>query len=258
MRAQDYTRDLAAHGRYHFSTEEAVDAIGGNAQAVRAQLLRLREKGLVAQPVRGFHVIVPPEYQSLGCLPAEQFLDPLLKGEPYYIALLSAAERHGAAHQRPQATQVILSRNRPRIECGGVHVDFIARKDLDRMPVVVLNTPRGTVRYATPEVTALELVGYPGHAGGMNNVATVISELAEDLSPEKLIEVARLSPVSWSQRLGYLLELAGQSELVKELSAYVHESARSFTPLRRAAGMANGKRIQDWKLIVNVNVEADA
>ena len=25
-------------------------------------------------------------------------------GEPYYVCLLSAAERHGAAHQRPQAT----------------------------------------------------------------------------------------------------------------------------------------------------------
>lgn len=31
----------------------------------------------------------------------------------------------------------------------------------EQMPMVEFNTPRGFVLYATPEVTALELVGYP-------------------------------------------------------------------------------------------------
>ena len=104
---------------------------------------------------------------------------------------------------------------------------------------------------------ALELVGYPGHAGGMNNVATVLSELAEELTTDKLIEAARLSPVSWSQRLGYLLDLVGQSDLAKALAVFIQEHAKSFTPLRRAAEVANGKRNRDWKLIVNVEVETD-
>jgi hypothetical protein len=53
---------------------------------VRAQLRRLKEQGLIAEPVRGFLVIVPPEYRHLGCLPAEQFVPQLMAiaAEPYW------------------------------------------------------------------------------------------------------------------------------------------------------------------------------
>ena len=142
-----------------------------------------------------------------------------LANEPYYLALLTAAQRHGAAHQRPQVVQVMVRKNREAIECGKVRVEFIARGDLDKMPVAEVNTPRGVVRLSTPEVTALELVGYPKHSGGLSNVATVLTELAEEIDSENLVAVARLSPVSWSQRLGYLLELVGQDTLAEALKA---------------------------------------
>ena len=259
MRASEYIRDLATNGTYHFTTADAIQAIEGNPPAVRAQLRRLKQQGLVAEPVRSFHVIVPPEHGRLGCLPAEHFVDQLMQvwKEPYYVCLLSAAERHGAAHQRPQATQVMLRKNRPTIECGMVRVEFIARGDLDKMPVTKVNTPRGVLRYSTPEVTALELVGYPGHAGGLDNVATVLAELSEEMGADKLLEAAKLCPVSWSQRLGHLLELVGQEDLAQALGPFVLENARSYTPLRRAANIAGGKRSPRWKLIVNVEVEPD-
>jgi len=259
MRAIEYIRDLAASGSYGFTTADAVKAIGSSIPAVRAQLRRLKQQALIAEPVRSFHVIVPPEYRSLRCLPAEHFIDQLMQAweEPYYVCLLSAAERHGAAHQRPQATQVMLRKNRQPIECGKVYVEFIARGDLDRMPVTKVNTPRGVLRYSTPEVTALELVGYPSHVGGLNNVATVLSELSEEMSADKLVEAGRICPVSWSQRLGYLLELVGQEDLARALGPFVSESSRSYTPLRRAADTAGGKRNPRWKLIVNIEVEQD-
>jgi len=263
MGAREYIRDLAANGIHHFTTTDAARALKGNLPAVRAQLRRLKQQQLIAEPVRSFHVVVAPEHQRLGCPPAEQFIDQLMQfwSEPYYVCLLSAAERHGAAHQRPQATQVMVRKNRQGIECGLVRVEFVARGDLEQIPVTKLNTPRGVVRYSSAEVTALELVGYPGHAGGLSNVATVLSELSEDLSEElsadKLLEAARLCPVSWSQRLGYLLELVGQQDLADVLAPFVKENAHSHTPLRRAAAIAGGKRSSRWKLIVNVEVEPD-
>ncbi|MFQ5890849.1 MAG: hypothetical protein ACE5JR_12455, partial [Gemmatimonadota bacterium] len=78
MRARDYIRDLAANGRYHFTTQEAIATVEGEPASVRAQLRRLKEQGLIAEPVRSFHVIVPPEYKRLGCLPAEQFIPQLM------------------------------------------------------------------------------------------------------------------------------------------------------------------------------------
>lgn len=94
-------------------------------------------------------------------------------------------------------------------------------------------------------------------AGGLDNAATVLSELAEEMVSDKLLKAARLSPVSWSQRLGYLLEVVGQGELAHALRPFVGEHARSYTPLRRATGIAGAKRITSWKLIVNVEVEPD-
>ena len=259
MRASEYIRELASNGCYHFTTADAIRAVEGNPPAVRAQLLRLKQQGLIAQPVRSFHVIIPPEYKRLGCLPAEHFIDQLMQvwGEPYYLCLLSAAERHGAAHQRPQATQVMARKNRQAITCGQVRIEFIARGDIDKMPVTRLNTPRGVLRYSTPEGTALELVGYPNRAGGLDNVATVLSDLSEEMAAETLLESVRLCPVSWSQRLGYLLELVGREELAQSLAPFVLENARSYTPLRRAATIAGGTRIPRWKVIVNVDVEPD-
>ena len=259
MFARDYVADLAARGRHHFTTDEAVRAIGSPRSSVRAQLRRLKVRGVVAEPVRGFNMIVPAKHRSRGCLPAEQFIPQLmdLAGEPYYFALLSAAERYGAAHQRPQVVQVMVRKNRAAIECGQVHVEFVARHDLERVFVREFNTPRGVARYSTPEVAALELVGYPNHAGGIANVAAVLPDLAEEMEADALSQAARLSPVSWSQRLGYLLERFVESDLAEALVPFVEKHARSYTPLRRAAPTSGAGRDAAWKLIVNVDIEPD-
>src|SRR3954467_14647415 len=109
-----FIQDLQGRGRYLFSTEEAIQALGRSLIATRAAVRRLKAKGEIADPHRGFHVIVPPEYRRLGCLPADQFVPQLMKhlGETYYVALLSAAELHGAAHHRPQSFQVMVKTNR--------------------------------------------------------------------------------------------------------------------------------------------------
>jgi predicted transcriptional regulator of viral defense system len=138
-----------------------------------------------------------------------------------------------------------------------VHIVFIARRDLEDMPVTTVNTPRGFVQYSTPEVTALELVGYPHHAGGLNNVATVLAELSEEMDTRKLLKVAVLSPVGWSQRLGYLLELVEAQDLADALALFVKEYARSYAPLRRAENVAGAGRNSKWKLLINIDVDPD-
>lgn len=259
MRAELYIDSLVAHGRHHFTTEAAIEAIGGSSSAVRAQLRRLKRRGRIADPMRSFHVVVPPEYRRLGCLPAEHFIDQLMEylGEPYYVALLSAAERHGAAHQRPQSLQVMVRKNRAPVECGQVRVFFVARADLEHMPVSTFRTPRGYIRYATAEVTALELVGYPNHVGGLNNIATILDELSEEMTNDQLLDAAALCPIGWAQRLGYLLALVGAAELSEALAPFVNNCAKSYIPLRRSKGVAGANRDPKWKVIVNVDVEPD-
>lgn len=257
--AARYINDLAANGRYHFTTGEAAQSLGVSLVAVRAALRRLAEKKAIASPQRGFHVIVPPEYRRLGCLPPEQFVPQLLavSGLAYYVGLLSAAQYHGSAHHRPQQFQVMVERTRPAISCGQVRVAFIARKAASSVPVELRNTPRGTIRVSTPEVTALDLVGYPAHAGGLDAVVTVVSELVDRLDAAKLAEAAQSAPVPWAQRLGYVLELVGGGERTGPLADIVRERAREYVPLATGSRRAK-KRSTRWRLEVNASVEAEA
>jgi predicted transcriptional regulator of viral defense system len=255
-----YVVQLAARGRYHFTTEEAAAALDRSLPAVRAVLRRLKARGEVADPYRGFFVIVPPEYRGLGCLPADQFVPRLLEhlGEPYYVALLSAAELHGAAHQRPQVLQVMVRTNRRPLVCGKVRVQFVARKELRRTSVVDRKTPRGPLRVASPEATALELVGYADQCGGLDHVATVLAELAETLDEGRLMAECRRSPIAWVQRLGYLLDLTGHAALADRLVPMVAARVTEVAPLVRAASRTGAPRDGRWRLAVNARVEPDA
>lgn len=250
---------LAASGRYHFTTADAVKALGVSPVAARAALRRLAAKGAIASPHRGFHVIVPPEYRRLGCLPAEQFVPQLMAhlGLSYYAGLLTAAQFHGAAHQRPQAFQVMLEKNRAPIQCGDVRVEFFARKAIARVPVAEVNTPRGVLRVSSPDATAIDLVGYLGKAGGVDTVATVLAELAERLDADRLVAAARTAPTPWSQRLGYLLDQAGASDKTGGLEKWVRGRATEYTQLLPGGRRAR-ERSKRWRLGVNAKLEIES
>jgi predicted transcriptional regulator of viral defense system len=259
MDISSYIDDLAAKGRYHFTSSEAVAALGSSPVAARAAIRRLREKARVAMPFRGFHLIVPPEYRALGCLPADQFVPHLMEhiGLSYYAGLLTAASLHGAAHQAPMVFQTVVAENRPAIHCGRVRVAFVARGNVSEIPVVEKNTMRGVLRVSTPEATAFDLVGYPGHAGGLSNIVTVLSELAEYMDAGKLLAETVRSPLPWTQRLGYLLDRAGAANLAAPLAEHAAARAKEYVPLRPRKSAAHVSRDARWRLIVNEDVETD-
>jgi predicted transcriptional regulator of viral defense system len=258
-RASDYIRNLAAGGRYSFTSEEARKALGVSAAAAKLALHRLIREGEVASPARGFYVIVPPEYTSLRCLPADQFISALMQraGQPYYAALLTAAQYHGAAHHRPQEFQVMLTKSRRPIHCGKVRVAFFVRKRLIEVSLQSFNTPRGPIQVSSPETTAVDLVGYQHQIGGLDQVVTIVSELADRLDAQKLVSAAQTAPLPWGQRLGYLLERAGAADKVASLKAYIHSVAPENTALLPQQSTVGKRRDVHWKLIVNADVEPD-
>jgi hypothetical protein len=223
---------------------------------VRAALRRLKARGELVDPHRSFHVILPPEYRGVGCPPAEDFLPPLMQHlhEPYYVALLSAAKRHGAVDVHDDYLQIMARLNRKPIDCGKSRVQFVRRKDLDRTPLLDRDAMEGGLRIASPEATALELVGYVDQCGGLAHVVSVLSELAEALDPDKLVSVAPQSPIAWTQRLGDLLDVSDHRGLANALVPIVQEHARDFAPLVRALPKAGAKRLSRWKLAVNASL----
>lgn len=257
--AKDLIETLASKGRYSFTSEEARDGLKVSPDASKLALNRLTKQGLIATPARGFYVIIPPEYRSLGCLPAEQFIPDLmdLKGLNYYAGLLSAAQYYGAAHQRPQEFQIFVQKNRRPLRCGKVRVKFIARKNINDVPVQKFNTSRGTLKVSTPEATAIDLAGYPEHVGGLDQVATSLSELAENIDAAALTAAATTAPITWIQRLGYILELVDAEKATAGLKNYVHEHAREYTMLIPGSDDEDGTRSPKWKLVINAELEPD-
>ena len=67
--------------------------------AVYPGLSRLRGRHEVFSPAQGLYVASPPEYRNHGVVPAEWFVDAMMRrlGRPCYVCLLSAKGRRGKA-----------------------------------------------------------------------------------------------------------------------------------------------------------------
>jgi predicted transcriptional regulator of viral defense system len=259
--ARDVLENLAATGINHFTTAQFAAHLGRPVSATHRALDRLRSKKLVATPYPGFHVSIrDPEYRPFGCLPPEQWVPQLMEhlGRSYYVGFLSAGRWHGAAHQKPMVFQVVVPQAMRDITCGRVRVDFITRGNAAQIPTELRKTPRGFFKISTPEATAFDLVGYPLHAGGLSNAATVLTELGESIDAQKLVDVAPLSPVAWAQRLGYILDLLEDtSHLTGPLAQFVAANTYRYVPLRVRKPHEDAARDTRWKILVNTEIEPD-
>lgn len=250
--AAAFLHEMIDRDRLAFSTEEATRALGGSLRNARWILRRLKTAGQIAVPYRGFHVVLAPEHRELGAPPAEQFVPQLMAHleTPYYAGLLTAAARYGAADEPPEF-QVVVPTNRPRLRCGAVRVGFVARHNAGEVAVEEVATPRGSLRISSPEVTAFDLVGYARHCGGLDEVAVVLAELAPKLDPERLRTAAPLSPVPWSQRLGFLLDRVGHGDRAEPLAAWVSAAAPEWAPLSPRRQRDRARWNDRWRLGVN-------
>lgn len=240
---------------------------GASKKEAAAAMMRLRHAGQFFSPTPGLYVVIPPEYASWGVVPAMDFIEPLMKklARRYYVGLLSAAELHGAAHQRPQVFQVLTDRPLADRDFGRVRLRFYTRTGIERYPTVLRNSATGQVRVSTPEVTALDLAARPGDAGGLSNVATIVGELAMDggLSPAALADAARLFPHSVARRLGWLLDRVAEQSGTETLTDALQEFLDQGNPRTRGldlldpAGVRRGPAANRWRVVENTEVEPD-
>jgi len=253
-----WVEGIQARGYYSFSREQAEADTGRSFVATQSALRRLKEQGRIVSPRRGFYVLVPAEYREIGSPPASWFVDDLMRhiGQPYYVGLLSAAAIHGAAHQQPMTFQVVTDRPTRAVRIGKVQLGFSMNRHMELLPVTVRQTETGTMRLATPETTAYDLVRYPAEAGHWNNVAMVLSELAESLVAKRLVQVAPLVRVPDVQRLGHLLDVLGFDGLTGSLVEWLKRRSPRALPLQSGAG-TEGEFDCRWKVWTNVELEVD-
>ncbi len=267
MTFSDYLKYLQSSGKIHFTSEQASDALKLSRKGILMAIYRRKKLGEIISPAKGLYVIVPPQYQQQGCVPAEELIPIMMKylETDYYAGLLSAAMYHGASHQNPGSFQVITNkRMNPKSKFGKINVSFIYKKSLDHLPLqdVVVNT--GYLKVSSPELTAMDLFLYSSKSGGLNHIATVLSELIENIDPNQLLKVANIAgKTAHLQRLGYILERIDTTEIktkqkiINKLLAYLSIKKLNFIPLAPEIPDVGFSRCQKWMVIENTTVESD-
>ena len=217
-------------------------------------------------PARGLYVIIPPEHQPCGSIPAQELVPLIMQylDANYYVALLTAGMFQGATHQKPARFQVISDKRikHPSV-FGDVEINFIYKKSVSGLPTQDFTVSTGYLKVATPELIALDLLNYPNHAGGLNHIATVFSELIENLDPIKLINLAKNTHGEHQlQRIGYILdhiEVMDENQaqvIIDSLAVYVRENKPNYLPLASEIPKTGYSRCKKWRIIENWRKES--
>jgi predicted transcriptional regulator of viral defense system len=211
-----YVTGLLSSGRTVFLRDEAVRDLGSTPGAFLDAAERLQRRGHLVNVRQGFYVVVPPQFLSWGAPPPSWYIDDLMRyeGRPYYVGLLTAAALHGASHHAVMEFQAVTDKRMPELLVGRSRVAFSYRKDMKAVAAGIedCKTDTGRMNVSSVELTVLDLLRYPRAAGGIDQVATVLADLGGRIEPEKLGGLSVAFERSVIQRLGHLLERAGNGD----------------------------------------------
>ncbi len=264
MTVREWIRDNEVRGCVTFDVERAIKSFPHlSEQVVRNELYRLAAQGIISTVYNGFYVIVPVQYAAKCVVPPIYYIDQLMGyiKKPYYISLLNAAELLGYAHQRPQTLSVttILPKATTSKDKNAT-LNWIFRKEIPEQFLLTKNSETSEIRYSNAELTAVDIVQYASHIGGLSRVATLLSELTETIDFEDKIEdLLQFTTTTTLQRLGYILECILEEEeqaevIYRQLTTL--EKRLVYVPLSTQKERS-GEKNKRWKIDVNTDIEVD-
>ena len=264
-----YVSGLLSTGRTVFTAEEAERALGIGHGAFLDAAERLQRREALLNLRQGFYVVVPPQFGSWGAPPPAWYIDALMRreGQAYYVGLLKAAELHGATHHAVMEFQVVTAKRLPRIRAGRGMIVFYFRKDMKAVSggIEDRKTDTGTMKVSSAALTALDLLRYPQASGGMDTIATVLSDLRQEIDPEQLAALSAVVERPVVQRLGHLLDRFDDDGLTEPMLRVLRaRGALPWTELDRKGtqdpDFAPEPRQRDlrWRVIVRRVPRVDA
>ncbi|MDR2666594.1 MAG: type IV toxin-antitoxin system AbiEi family antitoxin [Holosporales bacterium] len=264
----EYLDKLQASGRPYFTSKEIRNELGISDFSARSGLYRLKKRKKIISPINGLYVIVPPEHQPYGSIPAEELVPIIMQHlkADYYVGLLSAGLFFGATHQKPARFQIITNKRiKHSLEFGDIVIELIYKDSLECLPTMDFVVSTGYLKVSTPELLAIDLFKYSKRAGGISHIATVLSELTPHIDENKLIHLVEdLEEVCQIQRLGFILERIDVPEdeekkqkIIDRFAAYLEDSDRPYVALVPYISKAGHPKCKKWKIIENTDFESD-
>ena len=260
---ENHLLEIQAKGKLFFLLQDLRKVFPDySVNALQMNLKRLSKKNKVRFLMKGFYLIIPPEYFFRKILPPELFIDPLFKylERPYYLGLLSASALHGASHQQAMETYLFITKPPIRsTNVEGLKINYLVRSTIPQVGVVKRKTETGYINISSPELTAVDLIQFQHRVGGLNRVATLLYELSEEMSAEKLKEVLKNNfSLSVLQRLGYILDcVLHKEDLSLVIKDFLLDKKIFRIPLKSDLKKEGFPVHPVWKIIENYKIETD-
>jgi predicted transcriptional regulator of viral defense system len=257
-----YISGLLGKEIYSFTWEELRLGISRSEVSLRRELSRLVEKREIINLRRGFYLILPPRYRSMGQLPLELYVDQLFEylDKHYYIGLYSAARLHGASHQQIHQNYIVIPLPALlNIERNEIVVKFYTSANWPSKNIRQQKSDAGYFNVSSPALTAVDLLHYQTKLGGLNRVSTVLEELVEVIQEKDIIDLLSWYPHTRTlQRLGYHLE---ENHIDKIITQRIFDkiNTKPFYPIllspqkMQKAGAVDNR----WKVFANQEKESD-
>ena len=260
VRAKHLSDWLVSHGIAAITTDEAAKLMDVPKGQVRQRMAAARARGRMVSPSRGLWVPVPPDRMVWGAPEPAAYLDVLMAylHAGYYVGWLSAAALHGASHQAPQVVQVAVGRHVSDRVVGRSRLHFLVRSSMGLIPTTRVTSPSGTLTVSTAGATMLDIAEDIDEAGGLDNAATVIAELAWE-NAGYLVDVVAAAPAHSDaavRRVGWFLdEVAGEDGLEPLESLAIGTAAYPslLSPHDSRTSVISAR----WMINVNTKVEPD-
>jgi len=183
-------------------------------------------------PSQQFFLIVSPEHRARGGPPAEWWLDDYFRwlGQPYYLALLSAASTYGSSPQALQVTQVITGSPRRALDIGQIRVVFFVKRRIETTPTQALANAYAPLKVSTPAATVFDLVRYADRIGGIGRAVETLRPLLPRIGQLELRAVLKAEDeAATAQRLGYVVEKSGRARLAAVIDDWLPARRREIS-----------------------------
>ena len=264
----EYLDTLRMSGRRNFTFQGIMHDLQISEASAKSGLYRLKKANKIITPIKGLYVIVPPEHQPYGSIPAEELVPIIMKhlNADYYVGLLSAGLFFGATHQKPARFQVITNKRiKHSLAFGDIVIELVYKKSLDGLPTQDFVVATGYLKVSTPELLTIDLFKYSKRAGGISHIDTVLSELTPRIDENRLIELAeKLGEICQIQRLGFVLERIEvmedeekKQQVINRLAEYLENVERPYVSLVPYISRTGHSKYSKWKIIENTDFESD-
>lgn len=189
----------------------------------------------------------------------------------YYVALLSAVEVYLSPKEALQVNEITVITSLPPLRDSfreQSKIRYLVKKDIKNLKEIVVkrktlpfSIEERTLRVASLELTAVDLLLYEKEIGGIQKAVEVIQRIKKHLSWQELpTEVILSTPVSIFQRLGYVLSFIKEEELAERLKERVLSTGKKFrrTLLKTDVPEKGGELFCPiWKIVVNISLQND-